>query len=57
MTWRASIWKTGDVDEMALLEDRDLLEAMGLAAQTLGLLFELSGAARLAAIQVHDLPG
>jgi threonine dehydratase len=42
---------------MALVEDRDLLEAMGLAAQTLGLLLEPSGAAGLAAIQVHDLPG
>ena len=42
---------------MALVEDRDLLDAMGLAAQTLGLLFEPSGAAELAAIQVHDLPG
>jgi len=45
------------VDEMVLVEDRDLLEAMGLAAQTLGLLLEPSGAAGLAAIQVHDLPG
>ena len=39
------------------VEDRDLLEAMGLAAQTLGLLLEPSGAAGLAAIQVHDLSG
>ncbi len=45
------------VDEMVLVEDRDLLEAMGLAAQTLGLLLEPSGAAGLAAIQDHDLPG
>lgn len=44
-------------DEMVLVEDRDLLKAMGLAAQTLGLLLDPSGAAGLAAIQVHDLPG
>ena len=30
---------------------------MQLSAQTLGLLLEPSGAAGLAAIQVHDLPG
>ena len=45
------------VDEMVLVNDRDLLEAMELAAQTLGLLLEPSGAAGLAAIRVHALPG
>ena len=45
------------VDDMVLVEDDDLLQAMQLAAQTLGLLLEPSGAAGLAAIRVHDLPG
>src|SRR5262245_57559121 len=45
------------VDDMVLVDDRDLLKAMQLAAQTLGLLLEPSGAAGLAAIRVHELPG
>jgi threonine dehydratase len=45
------------VDDMILVDDRDLLQAMQLSAQTLGLLLEPSGAAGLAAIQVHDLAG
>lgn len=45
------------VDDMVLVDDQDLLEAMELAAQTLGLLLEPSGAAGLAAIRVHVLPG
>jgi threonine dehydratase len=45
------------VDDMILVDDGDLLQAMQLSAQTLGLLLEPSGAAGLAAIQVHDLPG
>jgi threonine dehydratase len=45
------------VDDMVLVDDRDLVQAMSLAAQTLGLLVEPSGAAGLAAIRVHDLPG
>jgi threonine dehydratase len=45
------------VDDMVLVDDRDLLEAMELAAQTLGLLLEPSAAAGLAAIRVHALPG
>jgi threonine dehydratase len=45
------------VDDMVLVDDSDLLRAMQLSAQTLGLLLEPSGAAGLAAIQVHDLPG
>jgi threonine dehydratase len=45
------------VDDMILVDDSDLLQAMQLSAQTLGLLLEPSGAAGLAAIQVHDLPG
>ncbi|MNC98746.1 Pyridoxal-phosphate dependent enzyme [compost metagenome] len=44
-------------DDMILVDDSDLLQAMQLSAQTLGLLLEPSGAAELAAIQVHDLPG
>ena len=45
------------VDDMVLVDDRDLLQAMQLSAQALGLLLEPSGAAGLAAIRVHDLPG
>jgi threonine dehydratase len=45
------------VDDMVLVDDSDLLDAMQLAAQTLGLLLEPSAAAGLAAIRVRDLPG
>jgi len=45
------------VDDMVLVSDDALLEAMRLAANTLGLLLEPSGAAGLAAIRAHDLPG
>src|SRR5262245_13585583 len=45
------------VDDMVLVDDRDLLQAMQLSAQALGILLEPSGAAALAAIQVHDVPG
>jgi threonine dehydratase len=45
------------VDDMVLVGDDDLIEAMRLAARTLGLLLEPSGAAGLAAIRVHGLPG
>jgi threonine dehydratase len=45
------------VDDMVLVDDSDLLEAMQLSAETLGLLLEPSGAAGLAAIRVHDLRG
>jgi threonine dehydratase len=45
------------VDDMVLVTDAALLEAMRLAAHTLGVLLEPSGAAGLAAIATHDLPG
>jgi len=45
------------VDDMVLVDDGDLLEAMQLSAQTLGILLEPSGAAGLAAIRIHNLPG
>lgn len=45
------------VDEMVLVDDSQLVEAMRLAASTLGLLLEPAGAAGLAAIRAHDLPG
>jgi threonine dehydratase len=45
------------VDDMVLVEDSDLLETMQLSAETLGLVLEPSGAAGLAAIRAHDLPG
>ena len=45
------------VDDILLVGDEDLLQAMRLSAETLGLLLEPSGAAGLAAIRVHDLPG
>jgi len=45
------------VDDMVLVDDASLIEAMRLAASTLGLLLEPSGAAGLAAIRTHSLPG
>jgi threonine dehydratase len=45
------------VDDMVLVDDSDLLEAMQLSVRTLGLLLEPSAAAGLAAIRVHNLPG
>lgn len=45
------------VDDMVLVDDSALLEAMRLAARTLGLVLEPSGAAGLAAIRTCDLPG
>jgi len=45
------------VDDIVLVEDSELLDAMRLAISTLGIILEPSGAAGLAAIQVHDLPG
>ncbi len=44
------------VDEMVVVDDSDLLEAMQLSVRTLGLLLEPSAAAGLAAIRVHNLP-
>jgi threonine dehydratase len=45
------------VDDMVTVPDTALLEMMRLAANTLGVLLEPSGAAGLAAIAAHDLPG
>jgi len=45
------------VDDIVLVDDDDLLQAMQLSVETLGLLLEPSGAAGLAAIRVHDLTG
>jgi threonine dehydratase len=45
------------VDDMVLVDDSALLDTMAIAAKTLGLLLEPSGAAGLAAIRVHDVPG
>ena len=45
------------VDEMVLVDDSQLLEAMKLAASTLGLVLEPAGAAGLAAIRSYSLPG
>jgi len=45
------------VDDIVLVEDSQLLEAMRLAISTLGIILEPSGAAGLAAIRAHDLPG
>jgi len=39
------------------VEDAQLTDAMRLAVSTLGIVLEPSGAAGLAAIRVHDLPG
>jgi threonine dehydratase len=45
------------VDDIVLVEDSQLLEAMRLAVSTLGIILEPSGAAGVAAIRAHDLPG
>jgi len=45
------------VDEMLLVDDAQLLEAMRIAASTLGLILEPAGAAGLAAIRAHHLAG
>src|SRR5579864_4683339 len=45
------------VDDIVLVEDLQLLEGMRLAISTLGIILEPSGAAGLAAIRAHDLPG
>jgi threonine dehydratase len=45
------------VDDMVLVDDSDLLQAVQLSAETLGLLLEPSGAAGLAAIRAGNLPG
>ena len=45
------------VDDMVLVDDAQLLDAMRLAFSTLGLVLEPAGAAGLAAIQAHSLPG
>jgi len=47
----------GLVDDIVLVEDAQLLDAMRLAVSTLGIILEPSGAAGLAAIRVHNLPG
>jgi threonine dehydratase len=45
------------VDQMVLVDDSDLIRAMRLSAETLGILLEPSGAAGLAAMTVCDIPG
>jgi threonine dehydratase len=45
------------VDDIVLVEDSQLLDAMRLAISTLGIILEPSGAAGLAAMRTHDLPG
>lgn len=45
------------VDEMVLVNDLQLFQAMRLAAATLGLILEPAGAAGLAAIQSHSIDG
>ncbi|MGH9162874.1 MAG: threonine ammonia-lyase [Vicinamibacteraceae bacterium] len=45
------------VDDMVVVDDSDLVDAVRLAFETLGLLLEPAGAAGLAAIRVHNLPG
>jgi threonine dehydratase len=45
------------VDNVVLVDDSQLLEAMRISASTLGLLLEPAGAAGLAAIRAHRLPG
>ncbi len=45
------------VDDIVLVDDTELIAAMGLALSTLGLVLEPAGAAGLAAIRRYDLPG
>ncbi|MBB6169995.1 threonine dehydratase [Nocardiopsis mwathae] len=45
------------VDDIVLVEDAELATAMRLAAETIGVLLEPAGAAGLAAIAHHDIPG
>lgn len=45
------------VDDIVLVDDEALIEAMRLSASVLGLVLEPSGAAGLAAIRCHELPG
>lgn len=45
------------VDDIVLVNDDELIEAMRLSASTLGLVLEPSGAAGLAAIRRYELPG
>lgn len=47
----------GLVDEMVLVDDSQMIAAMKLTASTLGVVLEPSGAAALAAVQVHALRG
>jgi threonine dehydratase len=45
------------VDELVLVEDDDIRVAMVVIADTLGVLVEPSGAAGVAAVRRHPLPG
>ncbi len=45
------------VDEIVLVDDRDLRAAMELVADTVGVLVEPSGAAGVAAVRRHPVPG
>lgn len=45
------------VDDIVLVSDAQMLDAMRLAASTLGLLLEPAGAAGLAAIRAHKIAG
>jgi threonine dehydratase len=45
------------VDEIVLVDDDDIRAAMALIADTIGVLVEPSGAAGLAAVQRHEVPG
>ena len=45
------------VDDIVLVNDDELIDAMRLSLSTLGLILEPSGAAGLAAIRRHELPG
>ena len=45
------------VDEMVVVDDAALLRAIRIAARTLGLMLEPAGAAGLAAIAAHKIPG
>jgi threonine dehydratase len=45
------------VEDIVVVNDDELIEAMRISASVLGLVLEPSGAAGLAAIRRHELPG
>ncbi|MCE7004279.1 pyridoxal-phosphate dependent enzyme [Kibdelosporangium philippinense] len=56
--WPEAVTRMRDlVDDMILVADAAIVDTMHLAARTLGVLLEPAGAAGLAAVAGHDVPG